>query len=46
MLVRGFAERLQHLAEHVQARGPGLVQGLRHDLRSDAGDLDIHLQAR
>ena len=36
--------RLGHLAEDVHPAGARLLQRLRHDLRRDAGDLDVHLQ--
>ena len=43
-VVRECAERLGHLAEDVQAAGARLLERLGHDLRRDAGDLDVHLQ--
>ena len=44
MFVRGDDERLRHLAEDVHPAGARLLERLRHDLRRDAGDLDVHLQ--
>ena len=38
--------RLVHLAQDVQAAALGLIQRDAHDLFGDAGDLDVHLQAR
>ena len=46
MLPRGPVERLLHLAEDVHAPAKGLVERLAHDLRRDAGHLDVHLQRR
>ncbi len=37
-------QRVAHLVEDEQPSGPGLGQRRAHDLRRDAGDLDVHLQ--
>ena len=44
MLPRGPVSVFCHLAEDVHAAAVRLLERLAHDLRGDAGDLDVHLQ--
>ena len=44
MLPRGAGHRLLHLGEDVHAAPVRLFERLAHDLRRDAGHLDVHLQ--
>ena len=41
----GRGDRLLHDAEDMEPAALGLGQGLLEDLRGDAGDLDVHLEA-
>ena len=44
--LRGAAQRLEHLAQDVQPALTRLLQRAAHDLRGEAGDLDVHLDGR
>ena len=36
----------RHLSQDIEAACTGLLQGLSHESRSDAGDLNVHLKGR